>query len=213
MARRPFVFENASSLTRYTGYSADNLRALLRGLERVPGGSIFYHFHYALFRHHFRTASFVNDFAAWAWNVLREKKLAERLSILDPLEFPSVRAARTRLIEEVDRHLGAVEYIQHVPAQRFHFLEAQSFVFPIGREARDLREFAREVRKVAPHVVFHHFIVAPLRLGPNENDFSLWIEEEWHQKELAQKLRELSPYSVDLFNLQQRIGDLVELYT
>lgn len=209
----PFVFQNASSLTRYTGYSVDNLRAMLRGLERVPGGSIFYHFHYALFRRHYAAGAFINDFSYWTWNVLHEEALSERLSILDPLEFPSVRAARNRLVEVVEDHLGHIEYIQHVPHDlRFHFLEAQSFVYGTGRTARDLGEFAREVRKVSPDVIFHHFIVAPLRLGPKENDFSKWIEKEWRQEELAQRLRELSPYSEDLFDLRQRIGELVELY-
>src|SRR5690606_24670677 len=134
-------------------------------------------------------------------------------TILDPLEFSTIRAARNRLIEEVDRHLGSIEYIQHVPHPRqFFFQESQTFVFPTGREATDLPEFAAEVRKASPDVIFHHFVVATLRVGPGENDFSVWIEEECKKPDLAQKLRELSPYSVDLFTLQKRIADLVLLH-
>lgn len=212
MAPKPFRFESALSLTRYTGYAADNLRALLRGLERVPGGSIYHHLHHALFRRHFSIGGFVNDFAAWCWDVLHEEALGERLTILDPLAFGTIREARTRLIEEVDRYLGSVEYIQHVPhPQRFYFQESQSFVFPTGRVARDLREFSIEVRKVGPDVIFHHVVVAALRVGPAENDFSRWVEEECHQPRLAKQLRELSPFAEDLFRLQERIADLVAL--
>lgn len=213
MAIEPFRFESSTSLTRFTGYAADNLRAFLRGLERVPGGSIYHHLHNALFRRHFYKGAFVNDFAAWCWQVLHEEKLGERLSIVDPLEYGTIREARNRIIEEVDRHLGSVEFIQHVPhASQFFFQESQSFVFRTGRKARDLREFALEVRKASPDVIFHHMVVASLRLGPQENDFSRWVEEQMHLPDLANRLRELSPFSEDLFHLQIRVADLVELH-
>jgi len=213
MARKPFRFEFALSLTRYTGYAADNLRALLRGLERVPGGSIYHHLHHALFRRHFAIGAFANDFAVWCWKELHEEALGERLTIIDPLEFSTIRAARNRLIEEVDRYLGSVEYVQHVPHERqFFFQESQTFVLPTGKEAYELPEFAAEVRKASPDVIFHHFVVAALRVGPGENDFSVWIEEQCRKPDLAQRLRELSPYSVDLFTLQNRIADLVLLH-
>lgn len=213
MSGQPFRFESATSLTRFTGYAADNLRAFLRGLERVPGGSIYHHLYHALYRRHFTTGGFVNDFAAWCWEVLHEAKLGERLAILDPLDFGTIREARNRLIEEVDRHLGFVEFIQHVPhASQFFFQESQSFVFSTGHEARDLREFSREVRKAGRDVIFHHMVVATLRLGPGENDFSRWVEEEVHLPDLAGRLRGLTPYSEDLFRLQARIAGIVDLY-
>lgn len=213
MAGKPFRFESSLSLTRYTGFAADNLRSLLRGLERVPGGSIYYHLHHALYRRHFAIGAFANDFAVWCWKELHEQVLGERLTIIDPLDFSTVRLARNKLIEEVDRHLGSVEYIQRVPHPRqFFFQESQTFVFPTGREATDLPDFATELRKASPDVIFHHFVVATLRLGAGENDFSRWLEEEAKKPELAQRLRELSPYSVDLFTLQHRIADLVMLH-
>lgn len=213
MGCKPFVFETSLSLTRYTGFAADNLRAFLRGLERVPGGSIYHHLHHALFMRHFATGAFANDFAVWCWKELNEQALGERLTVLDPLEFSTIRAARNRLIEEVDRHLGDVEYIQHVPhTRKFFFQESQSFVFPTGRVARDLVSFADEVRKAPPEAIFHHFVVATLRVGAGENDFSRWMEEECQAPELAQKLREFSPYSVDLFSLKGRIANLVMLH-
>lgn len=207
---RPFDFFSAASLTRYTGLEADNLRALSRGLKRAHGGAIFYHLHHALFRRHFTRAEFMNDFARWTWTVLHEERLAERLAAIDPLEFVSLADARKRLCGVVDRYLGDADYIQHVPeGARFHFVEAQTFVFAAGECARDLREFAERVRKVGPDVIFHHFVVAPLRLGRLDNDFSAWIEGEWERPELAARLRNLSPYGVDLFELRDRIAELV----
>ncbi len=210
---RPFLFETSLSLTRYTGFAANNLRALLKGLQRVPGGSIYHHLYHALFQRHFAAGAFANDFAVWCWRELHEEVLGERLTVIDPLEFPTIRAARNRLIEEVDRHLGSVEFIQHVPHQRqFFFLESQSFVFPTGKVARDLNELAWEIRRAPHEVIFHHFVVSTLRVGPGENDFSRWIDEECKKPELAQKLRELSPYAADLETLKHRIADLVMLH-
>ncbi|AKU91875.1 hypothetical protein AKJ08_2262 [Vulgatibacter incomptus] len=210
---RGFQFKSAAVMARYTGYRADNLRTLLRWLKRVPGSSIFYHVHHALFRRHTAAAAFVNDFARWAWTTLHEETLAERLAILDPLEFGTVRAVRDAIVEVVEHHVGAVETIPHVPGlSSFFFQEARSVVFPTGVVATSLRDFAAKVRTVGPDSIFHHFVVAPLRVGPKENDFSKWIERECGAPEIAGKLRELSPYSDDLFDLRERIGDLVALY-
>lgn len=207
---KPFVFYSAAVLNRTTGYQADNLRALVRGLQRVPDGAIFYHLHYALFRRHFTTAEFLNDFARWVWRVLHEETLAERLAALDPLDFCSLADARHRLIGEVERYLGEAEFVQHVSREAtFHFLDAQMFVFSTGVQAADLMEFAQKIRTVGADSIFHHVVSAPLRLGQRDNDFSCWMAHECGRPELAERLRAISPYTEDLFQLRDCIADLV----
>ncbi len=208
---RPFAFQSAASLVKHTGYSADNVRALLRGLQRVPGSSIFYHVHHALFRRHFTIGEFMNDFARWALTALGEEALAERLSAVDPLHCQSVREARNELVRVISEQLGASEYVAHVPSgKRFFFSQAQTFVFPTGRSAAGLQEFGQEVQRVGVDTIFHHFVTAPLRLGRKDNDFSAWLRDELGEPDLAHQVAELSPYSYDLYRLRERIGDLVE---
>ncbi|HUB08667.1 MAG TPA: DUF5752 family protein, partial [Myxococcales bacterium] len=183
---RPFVFQSALSLVTHTGYQADDLRSLLRGLQRAPGSAIFYHVHHSLFRRHFTGGEFMNDFARWALVGLGEEALAERLSAVDPLQCFSVRAAREAIAAILAEYLGASEYGIRVPAgKRFFFSAARTFIFATGRSASTLRELSENVRRSGVDVIFHHFVTAPLRLGRRDNDFSAWIDDELHEPELA----------------------------
>jgi hypothetical protein len=67
MRNEPFVFKASATLARYSGYFADSARTLQTAIEGVPASSIYYHLHHALFRMHFTTSEFLDDFASWAW--------------------------------------------------------------------------------------------------------------------------------------------------
>jgi hypothetical protein len=207
----PFVFQSTATLTRFTGFSADNARSLQRGIAKVSGASLFYHLHFSLFQQHFMTSEQMNDFARWVWNTLDDEPLAERLAELDPLGFTSMREARERLISTIDGYLGRTEHPPSVgPRARFFFLEGQSFLFPTGLSADSVSSFAVAVRQAPAESIFHHFVVAPLRLGRADNDFSAWLADEQGADKAAARIRALSPYSVDLFNLGSAIADLVQ---
>lgn len=206
---RPFKFMSEASIVRYGGVCADSLKSLLSGLKRAEGSSIFYHLHHALFRRHFTTSEFMNDFARWVWVVLHEERLAERLSTVDPLAGGSIAGAREQLVHTVREHLGETEYVLHVPTgQEFYFRDAQTFVFPTGIEATNLEELAVRVRTVRPDVIFHHVVGARLRLGAR-NDFTAWIEDELGDPELAAKILALSPYRLNLNQLRDAIAETV----
>jgi hypothetical protein len=208
--REPFVFQSTATLARYTGLWADSARTLQKAIARVSGSSIYYHLHFALFRRHFMTAQFMNDFARWTWEALRDEPLAEQLAAVDPLEFVSIHEARQRLIQLIDVYLGRNELTPSVGIRaRFHFLESQSFIFPNGLVADSLPMFGRMVRKAPAESVFHHFVAAPLRLGKKDNDFSHWLDEEQGAQHAAERVRQLSPYSTDLYRLGERIAELL----
>jgi hypothetical protein len=207
----PFFFQSVANVTRYTGLAADNPRALLRGIQRASGASIFYHVFHALFRRHFTASEYMNDFARWVWYTLHERPLAEKLAAVDPTAYTTIHEARAALASVLENELGNTEFIPHVRHERrFHFHEAQTFVFSTGIEARDPRDFAEKVSRVPPDVIFHHFVMAPRRLGRRENDFSAWMRAQGAE-DLARRLEALSPYSGDLFALRDHIAELCRL--
>lgn len=207
----PFTFQSTATLTRFTGFSADNARSLQRGIAKVSGASLFYHLHFAMFRRHFMTSELMNDFARWVWVTLDDEPLAERLAEVDPLSFTSMREGRERLVSTIDSYLGSNEHPPSVgPREHFFFLEGQSFLFPTGLSADSVSSFAIAVRKAPAESIFYHFVVAPLRLGRADNDFSAWLEGEQGADKAAARIRGLSPYSVDLFTLGDAIADLVQ---
>jgi hypothetical protein len=207
----PFVFQSTATLTRYTGFFADSARSLQKGIAKVSGASLFYHLHFALFMGHFMTSELMNDFARWVWVTLDDEPLAEQLAEVDPLAFSSMREARERLVSTIGGYLGRAEHSPSVgPRARFYFLEGQSFLFPTGLSADSVSSFAIAVRKAPVESIFHHFVVAPLRLGRPDNDFSTWLQVEQGADKAAARVRALSPYSVDLYKLGETIADLVQ---
>jgi hypothetical protein len=204
-----FIFQSTATLTRYTGFSADSARSLQRGIARVPGSSIFYPVHFALFRRHFMTSEIMNDFARWTWATLGDEPLAEQLASVDPLTVTSIHEVRERLVHAIEGYLGRTEYASAVdPTARFYFIDGQSFLFPTGLSSDSIGSFAEAVRRAPVESIFHHFVAAPLRLGKRDNDFSQWLEFEQGASRAAQRIRELSPYSTDLFGLGERIAEL-----
>ena len=206
-----FQFYTEAGLVKYTGVKADSLRSLLDGVETVSGSSIFYHLHHALFRWHFETGGHLNDFARWCWRQLQENLLAERLSSVDPLRYTSIRDARAALIEHLRRHIGEVETLPRVPKGReFYFSEIQSFIIPTGYAADSPESFRDCIARVDSYSIFYHLTEARVRMGKPENDFSLWIREQLHDYDLADKIEELSPYIYDLYELRSKLLEMIE---
>jgi hypothetical protein len=210
MASGPFVFKSVATLARATGLFADSARTLQTAIERAPSSSIYYHLHFALFRRHFTTSEFLNDFARWTRTTLADEPLSELLAAIDPLEFGSVRQARETLVRTIGDYVGRMELTPAVSfKQRFCFQDAQSFITPTGVVAADLPSFARAVREAPPESVFYHFVVAPLLEKKRDNDFSIWLQARGDNR-AAERVRRLSPYSTDLFTFGSRVADLLQ---
>jgi hypothetical protein len=206
----PFVFKSAATLARATSFFADSARTLQTAIERAPSSSIYFHLQFALFRRHFTTSEFLNDFAQWTQTTLGDEPLAELLAAVDPLEFTSLRQARERLVRTIGEYVGRMEFTPSVGfRQRFCFQEAVSFIYPTGAIADGLRSFATAVRAAPAECIFYHFVVAPLLEKKAENDFSIWLQALGYG-EAAARVRRLSPYSTDLFNMGNRIAELLQ---
>ncbi|MBI5544164.1 MAG: hypothetical protein HY901_09765 [Deltaproteobacteria bacterium] len=210
MSKSPFVFKSAATLGFYNGFFADSARTLQTAIERVPASSIFYHLHFALFRRHFTTSEFINDFARWTRSTLGDEPLAELLAAVEPLDFTAIEDMRQALVRTIGDYVGRMEYTPSVGfKQRLCFQNCQSFIFPIGLTADTLGSFVAASQKAPAQSIFYHFVVAPLLEGKRDNDFTLWLRAEGYDK-AAQKVQRLSPYSTDLYELGRRIGDVLQ---
>ncbi len=206
----PFVFFSQASLIQCTPFVADSLPSILDCLRRVGGSSIFYHFYYSLLQRHFLKAEYQNDFALWADQTLLEPVLAERLATVDPLDYPTVRAVRNRVIEYVVAFVGESQSYPRVPpGKEFRFQELKSFSYPSGLRANTLEDFARVVRRISVESMFYHMVEARLRLDQQTNDFSIWIQHSCGQPELARRIEQLNPYRYGLAEMRIQISTLV----
>lgn len=212
-AKEPFRFHTRLHLSELTGLKSSTLEELLERLKDAPGSCIYHHTHRFLQQHQFLSPEPPNDFAYWVATVLGEEKLAERLSSIDTVQYPTIRALREKIAAVVR------DYLQGHPAARrkfadegeeFHFIKAVSFVLPTRFEARDIDEFADILRKITVDSIYYHIFEARLRLERGMNDFSNWIQNSLGDSQTAEEISRLDPYTYSMEDLREKIIRIAE---
>jgi len=201
-----FIFYTRLNLVELLGRKATNLGGLLEGLREVSGSSIYYHTHKFLQQHHYLSPEPPNDFAFWVTNSLGLDRAGEMLASVDTVRFRSIGGLRKKLIDilesiVLDRSYRSVECQE---GEEFHFMSCRTFVLPTPYQARDLREFRDVLQKVSINSIYYHIFEARLRLERGDNDFSNWFEGIG-QKELAEEISHLDPYTITLEGLRKKI--------
>jgi hypothetical protein len=207
---KPFYFHTRLNLVELLGRQAKNIGQLTEGLRQVPGSSIYYHTHRFLQQHHYLSPEPPNDFAFWVTNSLGLDEVGEKLASVDTVRFRSIRGLREKFLEILESVLLSqnFRYAECQEGEEFHFMSCRTFIFPTPYLARDLREFRDILRKVSINSIYFHIFEGRLRLERGDNDFSNWLEEIG-QKELAQEISRLDPYTITLEGLRKKIIERV----
>jgi hypothetical protein len=209
----PFAVRDCALVALATGHRAQNLRELRNGLQACDLESIYYHFWGRLLRPRFDEPEYNNDFAAWAHRALDEKALAERLSVVNPADFPNLEAVRQELIEIIEDRLDENSYVAWAQADnQFHFISSQIVVFDTGVEAASPRHLAKLLPAMSAGSIFYHFIDAHRRTPDHIDDFTAWLSDDYQS--LKDKIQALDPYFSSLWELRRIIASFfVEHFT
>lgn len=212
-AREAFHFFTRLHLTELTGLRASNLAQLLKLIKKVPGSCIYHHTHRFLQIHQYLSPEPPNDFAYWASEVLGEDELGERLASIDTMQFSAIRALREEIVEVIegylrDRPQAKLRFANE--GEEFHFIKSVSFILPAHYVAHDLKEFVEILRKITIDSIYFHIFEARLRLEKVKNDFSNWIETSLGDKELADEIAHLDPYTRTLDDLRNSLVKIIE---
>jgi Family of unknown function (DUF5752) len=210
-ARAPFYFNSAASLLRISRDKAMNLQELLEALRTCSDACIFQHTFQTLEEHHFIREGFSNDFSHWAFSACNEVELAERLAALDVREFTSIAALRGQLVRLLEDYLRkSPRAATRTATEPFYLMASEVVVVPTPYVARNLEEFAEGLRKVSIHGIYYHFIDARLRLKLNNNDFSVWLEQELDMGQAADRLNRIDIYTSTLEGVRRSILKVIE---
>lgn len=211
-APEPFRFRDCSLTIVSLGRIARNLRELRSELAAVPTGSIAHHFYDALLRPSFDDREYRNDFAAWSRRMLRDAPLAERLSVVDPLDCADFEDVRDRVIEIVEERLAEDGRHAEVPeGMEFRFLRSQLVIFDTGMRATTLRELRETLPKTTTGSVFYHFVNARFRSPVKRDDYSSWLLRLGEEgRVLADKLAQID---FQLWSLPETRGRIVDCLT
>ena len=211
---QPFKVKDCALIALATGTRAYTLRELRDRLESVDASSIYYHVWGGLLRPRFDDPEYHNDFASWTARSLHDNVLAERLSVIDPVEFSDMEALRQEFVEVIEERLDESEYLQWAKAQApFNFLTSQIVVFDTHRELREPSELAKEIPNMSLGSIFYHFIDARRRTPENVDDFRYWLEGfDDEYAELCALIATVDPYFPTLAELREQLASLFSTY-
>ncbi|MBA4311283.1 MAG: hypothetical protein C0417_01495 [Chlorobiaceae bacterium] len=212
IAKEPFQFFTRQNLTYLLGKKAKNLNALLTGIKEIPLASIYQHTHHFLEQHEYLSPEPPNDFAYWITNVLQNNALGEEIAGIDLRQFSSLKDIQVRLVEIVENSIqhDPESANRNVPAgEEFHFMGAQTFVFPTQYIANDLMEFKQCLGSVSNYSIYYHMFEAPL--FQEKSRFCYWIQNSLEDEKLALAFKNLDPYTQTLDNLKHNLVRLVRV--
>jgi len=212
-AKEPFRFCTRLHLSELTGLKAATLGELLKLIKEVPDACIYNHTHRFLQQHQYLSPEPTNDFAYWVTEVFGERELGERLLRIDTVQYSSLNQLRKRIALIIEAYLKKNFLARLKLAKReeeFHFIKSISFIIPTDYLVYDLSEFKEVLKKVSIDSVYFHVFEARLRLGRKTSDFSDWIEGCIGDKELAEEISKLNPYTHTLEELRSKIIGFIE---
>ncbi len=206
----PFKVRDCALITISTGYTAQTLREFRDRLEVVPESSIYHHFWGRFLQPQFDEPEYNNDFAAWVYNDLHEKALAERLSVIDPTQFDDIASLRAEVIDRVEEYLDEANWVPWSRAdQQFFFVRSQIVIMDTDVVLHHPGELAEQVGRISLGSIFYHFIDARRRTEARQDDFSVWLEgwgEEY--RTLVDAIHAIDPYFSSLKEIRHRLSQL-----
>lgn len=212
--KQPFEVKDCALITLATGVKALDLRELRDRLEVADDACIYHHFWGSRLQPSFDDPEFHNDFAVWAHRALHDSTLAERLSVIDPVEFPSIKELKQEVIDVIEERLDESEIIGWIKASEpFNLLRSQLVVFDTGRRLEDPKELAEAVPEMSTSSIFYHFIDARRRTPEGVDDFREWLLGFGAQyEELVNWLAGVDPYFPTLLELRDNLASLFRSY-
>jgi len=207
----PFALRDCSLLGLATGRKASNLRELCDHIRHADRASIYHHFWGRLLHTQFVEQEYNNDFASWVHRELGEKALAERLAMVNPVDFPDIDALREEVVDILEERLDEGYASPWSPRDgQFHFLRSIVVVIDTGRRVEAPARLAQLMPALATGSVFYHFIDARRRTPVREDDFSAWLRGygDKYQK-LRERLAAVDPYFCSIGDLRSLLARIV----
>lgn len=198
-----------------TGYKASNLREFREAFFKVPDASFRYHFlgRYMRLRSYNTCMldEFHNDFAAWAWEGLRDQTLAERMDAVDLFQITDMQALRQALMDRVDERIEENDQLYWAIADRvFYFLSSRMVVLDTGLAVQTPEQLYELIPELSAGSIFYHLIDARLRNDDGKDDFSAWLHERGvGQSYQCRCIESLSPGVLSLSEYRRTLTDLV----
>jgi hypothetical protein len=207
----PFAVKDCALVAIATGRRAQNLKELRDELVAADPASIYFHFWGGLLRPIFDDPRYNNGFARWVDHELHNQALAERLSVIDPVDYPDTRRLRARLVDVIEEELDRADALPWTTRERrFHFVRSQIVVFDTRRAVERPPDLTEAVASMTPTSIFYHFVDARRRTPDSVDDFSTWLTD-WDREGFDNLCRTLAGVDPFFRSLVETREELVQI--
>lgn len=208
----PFAIKDCALVAIATGRRAQNLKELRDELEAIDPACIYFHFWGGLLRPVFDDPRYNNGFARWVHRELHNQALAERLSVIDPVDFPDPAELRRELVDVIEEELDQSEVLPWTTRERrFYFVRSQIVVFDTRHTVERPSELTGAVAAMSHTSIFYHFVDARRRTPESVDDFSTWLAD-WDRDEYADLCRTLAGIDPFFRSLVETREELVQVF-
>jgi len=205
----PFAITDCALIAIATGEKAQNIREMHNRLMQThDDGVIYYHFWGGLLRPHFVDPEYQNHFAGWANHDLHDRRLAEKLSIINPAHYASIDELRQEVIEVFEERMDEDESASRVEAEHpFFFMRSKIVVFDTRLRVARPEDLTELIPQLSLGSLFYHFIDSRRRNASGGDDFSEWLKcwkNQYHS--LAERIQTIDPYFNSLIELRENLA-------
>jgi hypothetical protein len=205
----PFAITDCALIAIATGEKAQNIREMHnRLMGTYDDGVIYYHFWGGMLRPHFVDPEYQNHFAGWAYHDLHDRRLAEKLSIINPANYASIGELRQEVIEVFEDRMDEDDAASRVEAEHpFFFMRSQIVVFDTRLRVGTPEDLTGLIPNLSLGSLFYHFIDSRRRSRSGGDDFSEWLKC-WGDKyrDLVDEIQTIDPYFNSLIELRQDLA-------
>jgi septum formation topological specificity factor MinE len=211
---KAFLTKNCSLVGIATGERASSLLELRDKIATINEGCIYYHFWGGRMMPQFVHTQHHNDFASWVFHRLHDNVLAERLSVIDPIEFNSLEALRQDVLEKIEKRLEDYEiHLWTKKEDQFRFIRYTIVIFENIVSIAKPEDLPKIVPMLPPNSIFYHFIDARARTPERTDDFSVWLKMYGNQYDaLIEDIQSIDPYFLSLTQLREELTNLFQRY-
>jgi len=205
----PFGLTDCALIAIATGEKAQNIREIHNSLMRTyDEGVIYYHFWGGMLRPHFIDPEYQNHFAGWAYHDLHDRRLAEKLSIINPAHFASIEDLRQEVIEVFEARMDEDDAASRVEAEHpFFFMRSQIVVFDTRLRVATPEALTDLIPDLSLGSLFYHFIDSRRRTPSGGDDFSEWLKCWGAQyQNLVEEIHTIDPYFNSLIELREDLA-------
>ncbi|MCD6547988.1 MAG: hypothetical protein J7K10_00765 [Thermodesulfobacterium sp.] len=201
-----FIFKSELWVPRYTGIKVYSIKDFIESLKVIDKFSIFYHMYINIFNYHNLPTFYANSISYWFYKNGRIL-LAEKLSIIDPLDYYDLEDLRNVLVRTLEENYD--ETWDRKEENPFYFIEAEREIIECGEVANTLEEFIEGVKKSSINSLFYHLVTSRIENKTLINDYSAWLFNVGEAKK-AEKISKLDLYTMNLYEIKKKIINILE---